>query len=121
MSGTSKLDAEHEQYIAEQIALSEQAAALVATQAPRLFAAVLTKQGSDTEIVGWGMEFRDSAHMITVDGRNQYFLAEAENALMYVDGGLDATADLVWVAPAVLVSRESGSRGRCRIGGASER
>jgi hypothetical protein len=68
--------------------------AMVAAQAPRLFATVVTKQDDDTRIIGWGMEFEDSAYMISADGKNQYFLAEAENALMYVRGG---TPDLVWV------------------------
>ncbi|MBP2322126.1 hypothetical protein JOF56_002511 [Kibdelosporangium banguiense] len=99
-------NAEREQHLAEQAAFSERAAAMVAAQAPRLFATVVTKQDADTEIIGWGMEFDDSAYMITADGRNQYFLAEAENALMYVRSEPGATADLVWVAPAVLVSRD---------------
>jgi hypothetical protein len=91
--------------------LSESAAATIAAQAPRLFAMVVTKPGEDTEVIGWGMEFDDSAFMITADGRNQYFLSEAENALMYVRGEPDTTADLVWVAPAVLVSPDPAVRG----------
>jgi hypothetical protein len=71
----------------------------------------VTKPGEDTEVIGWGMEFDDSAFMITADGRNQYFLSEAENALMYVRGEPDTTADLVWVAPAVLVSPDPAVRG----------
>jgi hypothetical protein len=71
--------------------------AVVAAQAPRLFATVMTNQSGDTTVVGWGMEFDDSAYMITPDGRNQYFLAEAENALMYVRNEPGSTPDLVWV------------------------
>jgi hypothetical protein len=93
--------------------LTEQTAAMIAAQAPRLFATVITRPDADVEIIGWGMEFDDSAFMITADGRNQYFLTDAENALMYIRSDPDATPDLVWVAPAVLVSRESGSPGRC--------
>ncbi|CAM3441662.1 hypothetical protein KIPE111705_08875 [Kibdelosporangium persicum] len=74
--------------------------AIVAAQAPRLFATVVTNQSGDTTVVGWGMEFPDSAYMITANGRNQYFLAEAENALMYVRSDPDAAPDLVWVDPA---------------------
>ncbi|MET0236336.1 MAG: hypothetical protein ABW224_16940 [Kibdelosporangium sp.] len=107
MSDRAKPDAEREQPIAEQMGHSEHVAALVKARAPRLFATVVTKQGADAEIIGWGMEFDDSAFMITVDGRNQYFLAEAENALMYVRGDPDASADLVWVAPAGPVGGES--------------
>ncbi|MFC0115419.1 hypothetical protein [Kibdelosporangium aridum] len=73
--------------------------ATVAAQAPRLFATVVTEQSGDTQIIGWGMEFDDSAYMVTADGRNQYFLAEAENALMYVRCGPEITPDIVWVAP----------------------
>ncbi|MBP2323738.1 hypothetical protein JOF56_004123 [Kibdelosporangium banguiense] len=81
--------------------LDDHAASIVAAQAPRLFATVMTNhRDNDIEIIGWGMEFADSAYMITADGRNQYFLAEAENALMYVRSEPDTTYDLVWVAPA---------------------
>lgn len=73
-------------------------AAMVAAQAPRLFATVVTEQGGDAKIVGWGMEFDDSAYMVTADGRNQYFLAEAENALMYVRSDPNAVPDLVRVS-----------------------
>ncbi|CAM3774743.1 hypothetical protein KIPE111705_24280 [Kibdelosporangium persicum] len=71
---------------------------LVAAQAPRLFAAVATKH-DETSVVGWGMEFEDSAYMVSADGRNQYFLAEAENALKYVRSEPETTHDLVWVVP----------------------
>ena len=77
--------------------MSDTTAAMVAAQAPRLFATVVTKQGGDTEIIGWGMEFTGSAYMVSADGRNQYFLAEAENALNYVRSEPGVTFDLVWV------------------------
>ncbi|SMC63580.1 hypothetical protein SAMN05661093_01069 [Kibdelosporangium aridum] len=71
--------------------------AQVAEQAPRLFATVVTTGSGETTIIGWGMEFEDSAYMVTADGRNQYFLAEAENALMYIRSGPDVTPDLVFL------------------------
>ncbi|ONI74751.1 hypothetical protein ALI144C_38755 [Actinosynnema sp. ALI-1.44] len=87
---------DHEQLIAE----------VVAAQAPRVFATVVTTDVSDgvttddseVNVLGWGMQFTDnSAYMVSADGRNQYFLAEAENALMYIRTGPDAVADLVWL------------------------
>ncbi|ALG14197.1 hypothetical protein [Kibdelosporangium phytohabitans] len=77
------------------------AAEFVKAQAPRLFAAIVTKLGEDAStIIGWGMEFKDStAYMVSADGRNQYFLAEAENALMYIRSGPDVVPDIVWVSP----------------------
>jgi hypothetical protein len=71
---------------------------MVTAQAPRLFATVVTRH-DETKVIGWGMEFEDSAYMVTADGKNQYFLVEAENALMYVRSDPDATHDLVWVGP----------------------
>ncbi|CAM3957407.1 hypothetical protein KIPE111705_33400 [Kibdelosporangium persicum] len=82
----------------DQTELEERAAALVAGQAPRLFAAVVHKNVHST-VIGWGMQFEDSAYMVSADGRNQYFLAAAENALNYVRDEPDVVKDIVWVGP----------------------
>jgi hypothetical protein len=74
-------------------------AEMVADQAPRLFAVVL-EFGDESEgrVAAWGMAFDDHAYMTTADGRNQYALAEPENALRYVRRHPDITPHLVWTA-----------------------
>ncbi|CAM3667848.1 hypothetical protein KIPE111705_19715 [Kibdelosporangium persicum] len=75
--------------------------AIVADQAPRVFVVVLEfGELVEAEIVAWGMALDTGAYMITVDGRNQYALAEPENALMYVRGRTNTTPHLVWAASA---------------------
>lgn len=74
---------------------------MVADQAPRVFAVVLEfGEQVEAEIVAWGMELGEGAYMTTVDGRDQYVLAEPENALMYVRRRTNTTPHLVWAAPA---------------------
>lgn len=90
------------------VEISERTAAVVATQAPRLFAVVLEPEGdSEPEVVSWGMSFAEDAHMISADGRNYYALAEADNALNYIRSAPDHTPHLVWVAPAPSASEPS--------------
>ncbi|CAM3373914.1 hypothetical protein KIPE111705_05425 [Kibdelosporangium persicum] len=77
-------------------------AEMVADQAPRLFAVVLELGTQvDAQIVAWGIAFEESAYMVTVDGRNQYALANAEAALKYVRSDANITSSLVWATPAV--------------------
>jgi hypothetical protein len=42
------------------------------------------------------MAFVDHAYMTTIDGKNQYFLAEPDNILRYVRRNSGATPHLVW-------------------------
>ncbi|MFC0115373.1 hypothetical protein [Kibdelosporangium aridum] len=70
---------------------------IVSDQAPPLFAVVLEYgEGTDAEIIAWGIALDDSAYMITADGRNQYALAKPENALNYVRSRTNTTPHLVW-------------------------
>jgi hypothetical protein len=78
--------------------MSDCLAEIVAAQAPRLFATVVTPEGGDTEVIAWGMSFNDSAYMISADGRNQFFLAEAEGALKYIRSVPGVTSELVWIS-----------------------
>jgi hypothetical protein len=72
-------------------------AEMVTDQAPRIFAIVLEYGDQvDCQITAWGMAFDDGAYMATVDGRNQYSLAEPENALRYIPTRPDTTAHFVW-------------------------
>ncbi|ALG11465.1 hypothetical protein [Kibdelosporangium phytohabitans] len=98
-------DAEREQHLAEQAAYTERLEAMVVAQAPRLFAAVVTRQGGTVEqtesrVFGWGMEFDDGAYMVTAGGSNHFFLSEADNALNYIREAEDTIKDIVWVPPA---------------------
>ncbi|CAM3984652.1 Immunity protein 35 [Kibdelosporangium persicum] len=75
-------------------------AEMVADQAPPMFAVVLEfGDGAEAEIVAWGMVLDDSTYMVTVDGKNQYVLAEPENAVRYIRGHSDITPHLVWAGP----------------------
>jgi hypothetical protein len=79
---------------------SDELTEMVADQAPRVFAIVLEfGERVEAEIVAWGMALDTGAYMTTVDGRNQYALAEPENALMYVRRRTNTTPHLVWAAP----------------------
>lgn len=85
----------------ESLGFTELVAEMVADQAPRVFAIVLEYGGQvDARIVAWGMALDEGAYVATVDGRNQYALAEPENALRYVRCGTNATPRLVWADPA---------------------
>lgn len=78
---------------------TELMAEMVADQAPRVFAVVLEfGEQTDAQIIAWGMELDEGAYMTTVDGRNQYALAEPENALMYVRRRSNTTPHLVWAS-----------------------
>nr|CEL19385.1 hypothetical protein [Kibdelosporangium sp. MJ126-NF4]CTQ94816.1 hypothetical protein [Kibdelosporangium sp. MJ126-NF4] len=88
--------------------VDERSAAIVAAQAPRVFAAVIARPDDGVQVLGWGMEFDDGAYMITADGRNYFALAEAENALRYIRCEPGAITDLVWVGPATPESIHSG-------------
>ncbi|MFC0106462.1 hypothetical protein [Kibdelosporangium aridum] len=73
---------------------------MVADQAPRLFAVVLEYgEQTDAHIAAWGMALDDGAYMTTTDGKNQYALAEPDNALRYVRSHTNITAHLVWATP----------------------
>ncbi|MBP2330792.1 hypothetical protein JOF56_011177 [Kibdelosporangium banguiense] len=75
-------------------------AEMVADQAPRVFAIVLEYgEQIDAQIIGRGMALDESAYVTTVDGKNQYLLAEPENALKYLPSHPDTTPHLVWAAP----------------------
>nr|CEL16806.1 hypothetical protein [Kibdelosporangium sp. MJ126-NF4] len=75
-------------------------AEMVADQAPRVFAVVLEfGEQTDAQIVAWGMTLDGGAYMTTVDGRNQFVLAEAENALRYVPSRSNITPHIVWATP----------------------
>jgi hypothetical protein len=79
---------------------STMVAEMVADQAPRVFAIVLEYgEQVDAQIVAWGMAVDESAYVITADGKNQYLLAEPENALRYVARSPDTTPHLVWATP----------------------
>ncbi|SMD05487.1 hypothetical protein [Kibdelosporangium aridum] len=66
---------------------------------PKLFAVVLEYGNQvDAQIVAWGIALDEHAYMTTVDGRNQYALAHAENALRYIRHRPEATPRLVWAA-----------------------
>ncbi|WP_168211458.1 hypothetical protein [Actinosynnema sp. ALI-1.44] len=97
-----EIDAEREQHLAEQAAYQERIEALVREQAPRLFAAVVTKLDAtvDCRVAGWGMEFDDGAYMVTPGASNHLVLTEAEHALNYIREAPGATKSIVWVAPA---------------------
>jgi hypothetical protein len=74
---------------------------MVTDQAPRLYAVVLELGAQvDGQIVAWGMALDDHACMTTTDGRNQYVLTEAGNALRYVRSRPGTTPRLVWATPA---------------------
>lgn len=76
----------------------ERVGQMVTDQAPRLFAVVIEYgEQVDAEVIGWGMTLDEGAFMVTVDGRNQYALAEPENALRYVRSRTNTTPHLVWV------------------------
>jgi hypothetical protein len=76
-------------------------AEMVADQAPRVFAVVLEYgERVDAQIVSWGIALDGGAYMTTVDGRNQYSLADPENALKYVPRRPGTTPHLVWAASA---------------------
>nr|CEL14300.1 hypothetical protein [Kibdelosporangium sp. MJ126-NF4]CTQ88667.1 hypothetical protein [Kibdelosporangium sp. MJ126-NF4] len=73
---------------------------MVADQAPKVFAVVLEfGEQTDAQVVAWGMTLDDGAYMTTVDGRNQFMLAEPENALKYVPSRSNITPHLVWANP----------------------
>lgn len=75
-------------------------AEMVADHAPRLFAVVLEYgEQTDAHIAAWGMALDDGAYMTTTDGKNQYALAEPDNALRYVRSHTNITAHLVWASP----------------------
>nr|CEL16810.1 hypothetical protein [Kibdelosporangium sp. MJ126-NF4] len=75
-------------------------AEMVADQAPRVFAVVLEfGEQIDAQIVAWGMTLDDGAYMTTVDGRNQFVLAEPENVLKYVPSRSNITPHIVWATP----------------------
>ncbi|CAM3994312.1 hypothetical protein KIPE111705_35230 [Kibdelosporangium persicum] len=75
-------------------------AEMVTEHAPRLFAVVLEYgEQTDARVAAWGMTLEDGAYMITADGKNQYVLAEPENALRYVRRHTNITPHLVWAAP----------------------
>lgn len=75
-------------------------AEMVADQAPRLFAVVLEYgEQTDARIAAWGMALDDGAYMTTADGKNQYALAEPDNALRYVRSHTNITPHLVWATP----------------------
>ncbi|ONI70537.1 hypothetical protein ALI144C_48765 [Actinosynnema sp. ALI-1.44] len=85
--------------IVDETDMSEQTAALVVSQMPRLFAVVIEHEDDVApEVIGWGMAREADAHMVSADGRNYYALAEAKNALNYVRSAPDATPHFVWVA-----------------------
>jgi hypothetical protein len=74
-------------------------AEMVLDQRPKLFAVVLEYGNQvDAQIVAWGMALDECAYMTTVDGRNQYALAEPENALRYIRHRPEAVPRLVWAA-----------------------
>ncbi|CAM4185946.1 hypothetical protein KIPE111705_44135 [Kibdelosporangium persicum] len=100
MSDTAK-SSEDQQHVPYGTEISERTSRAVAAQAPRLFAVVIEPDdGSDPEVISWGMSFSEEAHMVSANGRNYYALADADNALNYVRGTPDHTPKLVWVAPA---------------------
>jgi hypothetical protein len=76
---------------------------MVTDQAPRLFAVVLELgEQVDGRIVAWGMALDDHAYMTTVDGKNQYVLAEPGNALRYVRSRPGTTPHVIWATPETL-------------------
>lgn len=81
-------------------------AEMVADQAPRVFAVVLEYgEQIDAQIIGWGMALDEGAYVTSVDGKNQYLLAEPENALKYVPRHAHTTPHLVWASPARVLSK----------------
>ncbi|ALG11508.1 hypothetical protein [Kibdelosporangium phytohabitans] len=99
-------NADQDQPAGEIVHLDRRAAEIVAAQAPPLArnGAHVSRRNrrpkadTDVSVLGWGMEFADStAYVVSADGQNQYFLAEAENALMYIRTSPEAIADLIWL------------------------
>jgi hypothetical protein len=45
------------------------------------------------------MALDDGAYVTTVEGKNQYLLAEPENALKFIPSRADTTPHLVWANP----------------------
>nr|CTQ90883.1 hypothetical protein [Kibdelosporangium sp. MJ126-NF4] len=74
---------------------------MVARQVPKVFAVVIASghlDDDDAHVVAWGMTLDDGAYMTTVDGRNQFLLAEPENALRYIRHLPESRSYLVWAA-----------------------
>ncbi|MBP2322592.1 hypothetical protein JOF56_002977 [Kibdelosporangium banguiense] len=89
-SGISAEDPDFPQLVAE----------MVADQAPRVFAIVLEYgEQIDAQVLAWGMALDESAYVVTVDGKNQYLLAEPENALKCVSTHPNTKPHLVWATP----------------------
>nr|CEL13518.1 hypothetical protein [Kibdelosporangium sp. MJ126-NF4]CTQ99203.1 hypothetical protein [Kibdelosporangium sp. MJ126-NF4] len=77
--------------------IDDQLARLVADQAPRLFAVAFEFDGPEEPVIAaWGMDFDDSAYMVTANGNTHFSLATADNALNYVRTGPSATSHLIW-------------------------
>jgi hypothetical protein len=75
-------------------------AAMVADEAPRLFA-VIQEYGEqiDARISAWGMAFENGAEVVAVDQGLRMNLRAPENALRLFNVGDDIRARLVWVNP----------------------
>jgi hypothetical protein len=69
----------------------------VTNQAPRLFAVVIEHKGQTEPVIdAWGMDFNDSACMVTANGHTYYSMASATNALNYIRTNRGATSHLIW-------------------------
>lgn len=74
--------------------------ALIADEAPRLFAIVIEHGNrADVDIAAWGMAFDDNAQVISTDGRERFNLGKPENALRHFRTDLHTTPHLIWFDP----------------------
>ncbi|ONI71082.1 hypothetical protein ALI144C_52035 [Actinosynnema sp. ALI-1.44] len=72
---------------------------MVKSQAPKVFAVVIESGCSEeARVVAWGMTLADGAYMTSVEGNNQWLLADPDNALMYIRHAPEDTPYLVWAA-----------------------
>jgi hypothetical protein len=71
---------------------------LAADDAPRLFAIGLELgEQHDTDIVAYGMAFRDHVELVSCEGDYHVRTSSAEDALRHFQGGEGVTAHLVWL------------------------
>jgi hypothetical protein len=74
--------------------------ALVADEAPRLFAIVIEHgDRADIDIAAWGMAFDDNTQVITTDRRQRFNLTNPVNALRHFRTDPNTTPHLIWFDP----------------------
>ncbi|SMD27420.1 hypothetical protein [Kibdelosporangium aridum] len=72
--------------------------AMITEHAPRRFAVVLEYGDQiDAKVHAWGIALDDAAYMTTVDGKHQYSMATADNAVKFAPKPPNVTPYLVWV------------------------